>query len=111
MMSPPQLNSDMAVKAALALANRLMVTAVLVRRGNADAGSILVRLDYPDGTARIEQRQLDLDGSYQWQDVTGTGPLAPEDAEARLEREQRYDPDLWVIAVDAVNGTNPFRDI
>jgi hypothetical protein len=111
MISSPQLSSSMAVKAALALANRMMVTAVLVHRGNAEAGSILVRLDYPDGSARIEQRQLDLDGSYQWQDVTGDHALNPEEAEARLERELRYDPDLWIIAVDAVNGANPFRDL
>ena len=107
----PQLSSSMAVKAALALANRMMVTAVLVHRGNAEAGSILVRLDYPDGSARIEQRQPDMDGTYQWQDVTGEHALSPEDAEARLERERRYDPDLWIIAVDAVNGANPFRDL
>jgi hypothetical protein len=107
----PQLSSTMAVKAALALANQMMVTAVLVHRGNAEAGSILVRLDYPDGSARIEQRQLDLDGTYQWQDVTGEDMLKPEEAEARLDRERRYDPDLWIIAVDAVNGANPFRNL
>jgi len=111
MTSPPQLNAVMTVKSALALANQLLVTAVLVHRGNAEAGSILVRLDYPDGTARIEQRQLDLDGTYQWQDVSGAQALSPDEAEARLERERRYDPDLWIIAVDAVNGSNPFRDL
>lgn len=105
------LSTKMMVDAALALANASMVTAMLERRGNSDHGSVLVRLDAPDGLCRLEQRVLDLDGHYTWQDVTGDAPLDAMAAAERLDREARYDPDLWVIAVDASLGDNPFRDL
>lgn len=101
----------MMVDAALALANASMVTAMLEKRGHPESGTVLVRLDAPDGLCRFERRVLDLDGGYTWQDVTGDTPLDSAAAEERLAREMRYDPDLWVIAVDASLGDNPFREM
>ena len=106
-----RLSTGMMVDAALALANASMVTAMLERRGNFENGAVLVRLDAPDGSCRLEQRSIDFDGNYTWQDVTGDTPLDAETAAARIERETRYDPDLWVIAVDASLGDNPFRSL
>jgi hypothetical protein len=104
-----QLSTKMMVDAALALANAAMVTVLLEKRGNPDSGTVLVRLDSPDGRCRFEQRVLNLDGDYTWQDVTGDEPLDTEAAAERINRETGYDPDLWVIAVDASLGENPFR--
>ena len=106
-----RLSTGMMVDAALALANASMVTAMLERRGSFENGTVLVRLDAPDGSCRLEQRSIDFDGNYTWQDVTGDTPLDAETAAARIERETRYDPDLWVIAVDASLGDNPFRSL
>lgn len=106
-----KLSTGMMVKAALALANSSMVTAMLERRGHSEHGTVLVRLDAPDGLCRFEQRVLDLDGNYTWQDVTGDSPLDAIAAAERIDRETRYDPDLWVIAVDASLGDNPFREL
>ena len=44
----------------MAMANRDLVSMVLIRRGDADNGAILVRLDLPDGTAVIERRLFEL---------------------------------------------------
>ncbi len=106
-----QLSTKMMVDSALALANAAMVTAMLEKRGNPDSGAVLVRLDSPDGRCRLEQRVLGMDGDYTWQDVTGGEPLDAEAATERINREVRYDPDLWVIAVDASLGENPFRSL
>lgn len=107
----PQLSTSMLVESALALANAGMVTAVLERRGHPDSGAILVRLDQPDGTCRLESRVVDFDGKYTWQDVTGPAALSSEQAQERITREKGYDPDLWVIAVDATLGQNPFEKL
>ncbi|MGC6484714.1 MAG: DUF1491 family protein [Candidatus Puniceispirillales bacterium] len=106
-----QLSTTLMVEAALALANASLVTAILEKRGHPDSGTVLVRLDAPDGRCRFEQRVLDLDGTYTWQDVTGEVPLDAAAAAERISRETRYDPDLWVIAVDASLGDNPFRSL
>ena len=105
-----RLSTRMLVDSVLANANRSMVTCVLEERGSAEAGAILVRLDQPDGTCRIESRVAGMDGGYEWQDITGDEPLDTEAARERIERERRFDPDLWVIAVDASQSGNPFRE-
>ena len=106
----PRLTTRMLVDSVLAAANKSMVAAVLEERGSAEAGAILVRLDSPDGTCRIESRVAGMDGGYEWQDITGDTPLDADSARERIERERRFDPDLWVIAVDASLSGNPFRE-
>ena len=98
------------VDGVLAAANKSMVTCVLEERGSAESGAILVRLDQPDGTCRIETRVAGMDGGYEWQDITGDAPLDAEAAKERIGREKSFDPDLWVIAVDASLSGNPFRE-
>ena len=97
------------VDAALAMANRSLVSLVLVRRGDHDHGAVLVRLDHPDGTASLESRVLDIDGDYKWSVVMGDPPVAAAEVEARLEKELFFDPDCWVLAVDSAVGDNPLR--
>ena len=70
------------VDAAMAMANRSLVSMVLVRRGDHDHGAILVRLDHPDGTASLESRVLDIDGEYKWSVVMGDPPVAAAAVEA-----------------------------
>jgi hypothetical protein len=111
-----QLTTELLVQSALAMANKNLVSMVLVRRGDADNGAVLVRLDLPDGTAVIESRRLDVDGVYRWSVLAGEPPLSIADAEARLMKEIGFDPDCWIVAIDcAVGGRavggNPLRDL
>ena len=105
-----RVTTRMLVDGVLAAANRSLVTAVLEERGSAESGAILVRLDQPDGNCRIESRVAGMDGGYEWQDITGDAPLDAEAARERIKREKRFDPDLWVIAVDASLSGNPFKE-
>ena len=104
-----RLSTRMLVEGVLAAANKSMVTCVLEERGSTEAGAILVRLDQPDGTCRIETRVAAMDGGYEWQDITGDAPLDAEAARERVKREKTFDPDLWIVAVDASLSGNPFR--
>ena len=105
-----QLTTSLLVQSALALANHQMVAMVLVRRGDADNGEILVRLDQPDGSAFLERRILTLEGDYEWSRVS-PAPYTSEDADAYCDRAIQYDPDCWIIAIDSMIGDNPLRDL
>lgn len=106
-----QLTTELLVQSALASANKDLVSMVLVRRGDARHGAVLVRLDHPDGTAVIESRSLDVDGVYRWSVLAGEPPLSFEDAESRLAQEVKFDPDCWIVAIDSVVGDNPLRNL
>ena len=100
----------MLVQVAMAMANRDLVSMVLIRRGDADNGAILVRLDLPDGTAVIERRLLNFDGDYEWTRMTET-PLSSDEAELYCAREIGVDPDCWIVAIDSAIGDNPLKNL
>lgn len=100
----------MLVESAMAMANRQMVSMVLVRRGDADNGAILVRLDLPDGRAIIERRIVNLDGEYEWAKISET-PYSIEEADAYCEKEVTMDPDCWIVAIDSSMSDNPLRNL
>ncbi len=105
-----QLKTSMLVQSAMAVANSQMVAMVLVRRGDADNGAVLVRLDLPDGSSLIERRVLNIDGDYEWTQMTDA-PISSADAEAYCAREINIDADCWIIAIDSVIGNNPLKEM
>jgi len=109
MSSSVGMTTSLMVQAAMAMANRSLVSCVLIRRGDHDNGAVLVRLDHPDGTASLESRVLDFDGQYQWDVVMGNPPCPAADVDARIEKELGFDSDCWVLAIDSAVGDNPLR--
>ncbi len=78
------------------------IPAHLVRRGDATAGAIAVKLAFLDGTATLFTRYLGSDGQGRWTAQLARGPEAEIDA--AIQRERRRDPDLWVIEVEDRQG-------
>ena len=78
-----------------------LIPAYVMARGDDTAGAILVKLNPLDGTAKVFQRIMAMDGSRPW-DVLTEGPEA--DVDALLARQRKSDPDLWVIEVESREG-------
>lgn len=108
-----RLRSDIWVAAYLRRCDVEGVTAVLRRRGAAEAGSILVKIDRLDGVCALfgpaPQSEVEHDARLfarlhkdEWVD--------PATAEARLKREIGFDSDLWIVEVEDRMGRN-FLDL
>jgi hypothetical protein len=97
----PRLTSDFWVAAYLRRAAHDGLVAVLRRRGAREAGAIFVKLDRLDGTAALygpaPQTLADEAGERRFQLVLDADPLAIED---RVERELRFDGDLWLVEIE-----------
>jgi len=81
--------------------------AVLRRRGAAEAGAIYVLLDRLDGQAALFAPGPTDDARYgerRWFRAHASDWVEPSIAEARLARELRNDPDLWVVEVESRDG-------
>lgn len=83
--------------------------AVMRRRGAAEAGAILIKIDRLDGTAALfgpAPQALFGEGETERRFVR----MHPQDAiesaaaEVRIEKEIRFDPDLWIIEVEDRSG-------
>ena len=80
----------------------------VARRGDADAGAILIKVDYLNGETMvyapaIGASALDHD-DRQWSRLTGPDPVDEERAEQAIGRQVNFDPDIWVIVVEDKTG-------
>ena len=72
--------------------------ATVLHRGDDVAGSVVLVHRARDGSTRALQRTLAATGAYEWR-VAAVGDKVAE----WVERQRRYDPDLWVIELDTPN--------
>ena len=102
-----RLRSDIWVAAYLRRVAANGAYAVLRRRGAAEAGAIYVLIDRLDGQAALfapGPTNDAVDFERRWLRAHTTEWVDPSVAEARLLRELRNDPDLWVVEVESRDG-------
>lgn len=74
--------------------------AMVLARGDATAGAVLIVIADRGVTQAVLERTLDDRGRYRW---TETGPGQPDLQSALgdyIARRHRADPDLWVVELD-----------
>jgi hypothetical protein len=88
--------------------------AVLVRRGDADAGAIYIKLSRLDGTAALfgpAPAGLDvMREDRQWRACLDPETAPEAEADAFLDRQVEFDPDIWIVAVEDRQGRHFLDD-
>jgi hypothetical protein len=107
-MSDPRLKTGVWVSMALRLGNSTGRYGVVVRRGDADAGGILVLLRGRPGICVLAQAHT-ADGDPAGVRGTGAGPVDQPAADAYIARQLKYDPDLWVLEFESPDLLPPFE--
>jgi hypothetical protein len=109
-----RLKAEIWVKAYLRRCQHDGAAAVLVRRGDADAGAIYIKVSRLDGTAELygpapaglqqarEERQ--------WVPCLERDPAPEPEADAYLERQIAFDPDIWIVSVEDRQGRHFLED-
>lgn len=92
-----RLTAEFWVTAYLARLRLADIPAFVVARGDATAGAVVVKLNRLDGTAAAFARSWDASGARVWTEIAD-GPDAT--VEAALDRQRRFDPDLWILEVE-----------
>lgn len=109
-MSEPKLKAKLYVHAAIRRCGIEAIPVVVARKGDEDAGTILVKVNRGDGTAEIYTQARDAEGRLGWLKSTGPDPVDDARAEAAIARARDVDYDLWVLEVDSRDGRVPFID-
>ncbi len=83
------------------------MSAVLRRRGAAEAGAIFVKVDHLNGRATLygpAPQSLVADAARGVDRMFARAHSGPQinadEAEERLKREVAFDPDLWIVEVE-----------
>jgi hypothetical protein len=108
---PPRLKTGLLVQAGIRYCEGKLITAMLRKRGDADAGALLVKINRLDGSATLFSRVTSFSGGTEWHRSSGEDWLPDADIEQRLESEISIDPDIWIIEVENPAGENPFEEL
>src|SRR5215831_11385021 len=99
-MAEPRLKAGLWVKMALRMADRGGRPGVVLRKGDADSGGVLLVLRGRDGLTVLSQVRA-ADGTLAWMRGTGMEPVDDAAVDAYITRQARFDPDIWVLEFDA----------
>jgi hypothetical protein len=109
-MVEARVKSGLWVQAALRQGNAAGHYGVVLRRGDPDAGGIVVVLRGRDGLSVLAQARTGA-GDPAWSRGTGKEPVDQAAADAYVARQVRIDPDLWVLEFECPDLTPPFEAI
>lgn len=109
-MSEPKLKAKLFIHAAIRRCGLEAIPVVVAKKGDEDAGTVLVKVNRGGGKAEIYTQARDGAGRLGWLKATGPEPVDDARAEAAIARARDVDYDLWVLEVDSRDGRVPFID-
>ena len=86
------------------------IPAVVVRHGDDDRGTVLLKINRMSDQCRVLSQVRDLDGQLGWFAAFDGADVPETDADAHIDRAVTRDPDIWVVEVEDPEGRNPFSD-
>ena len=78
--------------------------ATVIRKGEREAGTILVVLTENGRNSRAYERMPQLDGTRAWHCGVNQDAENPTEFNEYLERRAGQDPDLWILELDIADG-------
>jgi hypothetical protein len=109
-MSVPRLQTALWVQAHLRRADLANIAMVVVRKGDAQGGSVLVKLNRREAGCTVLSQSRTPDGELVFMRGTGAELVPEADADSYIARQLRYDSDLWVLEIDDPAGRLPFEE-
>ena len=107
-MTEPRIKAEIWVGMALRMGNADGRFGAVIRKGDPDAGGVLIVLRGRDGQSVLSQLRSAA-GELAWMRATGSAPVDEVTVDAYIARQVKSDPDLWVIEFEAPDMMPPFE--
>lgn len=99
-MAEPALKAEFWIKAQIRICDVNFLPAAITRRGDSDAGAVLLKLNRLDNGVEVLTQARDPEGKRAWMRGTGDAPVSEDEAEAYIQKQAQYDPDIWVLEIE-----------
>ena len=109
-MTEPKLKARLWVQATIRRCGVLGVPAVVVKKGDDEAGVVLVKLNRGAAGCEVFSQVRDAAGRLAWLRATGPQPVPEDKADSYIARQREVDSDLWVLEVEDREGRLPFDE-
>ncbi|HKK28921.1 MAG TPA: DUF1491 family protein [Alphaproteobacteria bacterium] len=109
-MQPARLRARTWVDACLTVCRSHGIPATVLARGDADAGTVLLKWRPPGGEGAVLSPFTGLDGERLWTKVTGADPVAEAECDAYWRRQRERDRDLWVVEIESRELWHPLGE-
>jgi hypothetical protein len=103
-----RLKSGIWIQAQVRLCGINNLAAYVAKKGDADAGAIFLRLNKLDGSNFIYSQTRAMSGQIAWSSAGDGEPMDDLAAHEYLEKQQKYDPDLWILEIEDPDGKYEF---
>ncbi len=107
-MSDARLPTELWVSAGLRRASDLGVPAFVVRKGETQSGTVILKVNRLENGCSVFTQARDIDGRLGWFPALDGATVPEAEADAYIERNAARDPDIWVIEVEHRDGWHPF---
>jgi hypothetical protein len=98
------LSTGLWVSAQVRICDRNFIPATIVRHGNDQAGTVLVKINRFDEGVTVFAQASSMNDEPAWSRGTGPKPVTEAEADAYIERQVKYDPDVWVLEIEDRKG-------
>ncbi|MEH6632011.1 MAG: DUF1491 family protein [Halopseudomonas aestusnigri] len=100
--------SDFWIMAQVRQSNQEGIPAMVIHKGDADRGSLLLKINLLGPGCQVLNQTRDIDGNLAWLAANKGELMVERDADAYIERAIKRDPDVWVVELEDRSGNNPF---
>ena len=107
-MTEARVKAGIWVSMALRMGNANGRYGAVLRKGDPDAGGVLVVLNGRGGMSVLSQMRT-AEGEPAWMRATGPDPVEQANVDAYIERRVKADPDLWVLEFETPDMLPPFE--
>ena len=98
------LTTGLWVSAQVRLCDRAFIPATIVRKGDPDVGTVLIKINRFEEGVTVFAQASTLDGDPAWSRGSGPKPVTEPEADAYIKRQVERDPDVWVIEIEDRKG-------
>lgn len=103
-MTEPRLKTGIWIQALMWRCSQAGVPATVVRRGDGDAGAVIVKLNRRNGVFTLLVQTRTSAGELAWSKAGGSDTVDEAAADSYIARQIGRDPDLWVVEIEDREG-------